>query len=122
EVATLARGLTDGIDAVAGEVAASDQIVASRRAALVAGRSLARRRAAAPDAIGDQRSAPYPERRAAQATARPLPVLPTTTIGSFPQTAELRDARRDHVAGAITDARYRAVCQTAIADVIAEQE
>ena len=122
EVATLARGLTDGSDAVAGELAASDEIVASRRAALGAGRSPARRRAAASGATDGQRSVPYRERRAAQDAARPLPALPTTTIGSFPQTAELRDARRDHGAGAITDARYRAVCEAEIAHVIAEQE
>ena len=41
----------------------------------------------------DAQREPYPVRRALQAEKLRLPVLPTTTIGSFPQTAELRKAR-----------------------------
>ena len=38
-----------------------------------------------------------------------LPAFPTTTIGSFPQTAEVRNARAAHAKGALTDAAYKTV-------------
>ncbi len=56
--------------------------------------------------------------------ARPLrlPDLPTTTIGSFPQTDELRNARRRHRDGALDDAGYRALLEASVRDAIARQE
>ncbi|WP_026923140.1 5-methyltetrahydropteroyltriglutamate--homocysteine S-methyltransferase [Glycomyces arizonensis] len=61
----------------------------------------------------------YAERVAAQGE---LPTLPTTTIGSFPQTAELRKARAAHRRGLMIDADYHARMRAEIAAVIAEQE
>lgn len=76
------------------------------------------------DALGPDadRRIPYPERQAAQAERVPLPVLPTTTIGSFPQTAELRNARAAHRRGLMIDADYKARMKAEVAAVIAEQE
>ena len=68
---------------------------------------------------GSPRS-PYPVRRAAQADG--LPVLPTTTIGSFPQTASIRKARADLSAGRIADDVYRRAMHAEIDRVIALQE
>jgi 5-methyltetrahydropteroyltriglutamate--homocysteine methyltransferase len=64
--------------------------------------------------------APYAARKAAQADG--LPVLPVTTIGSFPQTAEIRKARADARAGLITADAYEAVMRGAIDRVVALQE
>ncbi|MET8986207.1 5-methyltetrahydropteroyltriglutamate--homocysteine S-methyltransferase [Nonomuraea wenchangensis] len=50
--------------------------------------------------------APYPVRAAAQAARLGLPPLPVTTIGSFPQTGELRAARAAVAAGALTEDAY----------------
>ncbi len=61
----------------------------------------------------------YAERAALQVG---LPPLPTTTIGSFPQTAELRKARADHRRGLMIDADYHARMKNEVAAVIAEQE
>jgi 5-methyltetrahydropteroyltriglutamate--homocysteine methyltransferase len=73
------------------------------------------------DALGDDPSrTPYATRRAAQADG--LPMLPTTTIGSFPQTAEIRTARADYQAGRITAAAYEAAMRAEIDRVIALQE
>ncbi len=73
------------------------------------------------DALGDDPSrTPYATRRAAQADG--LPVLPTTTIGSFPQTGEIRAARADYQAGRITAAAYEAAMRAEIDRVIALQE
>src|SRR5690606_29410273 len=54
----------------------------------------------------DVRRPPYPERVAAQAERLPLPALPTTTIGSFPQTGELRAIRAGWRAGRVDDTSY----------------
>ncbi|MBU5899873.1 5-methyltetrahydropteroyltriglutamate--homocysteine S-methyltransferase, partial [Vibrio cholerae O1] len=63
----------------------------------------------------------YADRLAAQASLD-LPVLPTTTIGSFPQTREVRRARADHRAGRIDDAGYEAIMRAEIDRVVALQE
>ncbi|HEX2143641.1 MAG TPA: 5-methyltetrahydropteroyltriglutamate--homocysteine S-methyltransferase [Glycomyces sp.] len=68
------------------------------------------------------RRIPYADRQAAQAERVPLPPLPTTTIGSFPQTAELRRARAAHRRGLMIDADYQARMKAEVAAVIAEQE
>ncbi|GAA1662589.1 5-methyltetrahydropteroyltriglutamate--homocysteine S-methyltransferase [Glycomyces endophyticus] len=74
--------------------------------------------------LGDDadRRIPYADRRAPQAERVPLPPLPTTTIGSFPQTAELRKARAAHRQGLMIDADYHARMKAEVATVIAEQE
>lgn len=53
-----------------------------------------------------QRQSAYPQRRLAQSAALPLPVYPTTTIGSFPQTTEVRTARALNRSGRLSDADY----------------
>ncbi|HEY3501786.1 MAG TPA: 5-methyltetrahydropteroyltriglutamate--homocysteine S-methyltransferase [Actinocatenispora sp.] len=66
--------------------------------------------------------APYAVRAAAQATRLGLPALPTTTIGSFPQTGELRAARADLTAGRIDRIRYDALIRAEIERVVRLQE
>lgn len=70
----------------------------------------------------DSRRGPYPQRAAAQQDRLRLPPLPTTTIGSFPQTAQLRRARTDLRAGRIDEATYTEQIRAEIAHVIALQE
>ena len=64
----------------------------------------------------------YTERRREQAASLKLPLLPTTTIGSFPQTPEIRKARAANRAGKLDDAAYRKFLERQIRDVVAEQE
>ncbi|MFC3650187.1 5-methyltetrahydropteroyltriglutamate--homocysteine S-methyltransferase [Dyella humi] len=61
-------------------------------------------------------------RRRVQADTLQLPPLPTTTIGSFPQTDALRQARADHRAGRIDNAAYETVLREEIERVIRFQE
>lgn len=68
------------------------------------------------------RPAAYPERREAQRARVPLPELPSTTIGSFPQTEEIRAARREHRAGRLDDAGYERFMEAEIRRVVDEQE
>ncbi|WIX97970.1 5-methyltetrahydropteroyltriglutamate--homocysteine S-methyltransferase [Amycolatopsis mongoliensis] len=66
--------------------------------------------------------APYAQRAAAQRAALGLPPLPTTTIGSFPQTAEVRRARAAHRAGTLDDAGYADAMRAEIERVVRLQE
>ncbi|WP_421620945.1 5-methyltetrahydropteroyltriglutamate--homocysteine S-methyltransferase [Alkalilimnicola ehrlichii] len=69
-----------------------------------------------------QRGQPYPERARKQRKRLALPLFPTTTIGSFPQTAEIRAARRDLKAGRLTPEAYEARMREEIAFAVARQE
>ncbi|QAY62631.1 5-methyltetrahydropteroyltriglutamate--homocysteine S-methyltransferase [Xylanimonas allomyrinae] len=121
EVTTLARGLAHGPDAVADQVAAATAALADRaRAAGVVVPAVRARVAALRPA--DQTRAPYPERAAAQARRLRLPLLPTTTIGSFPQTREIRAARAAWTRGDIDDAAYQSAMREEIARVVTLQE
>ncbi|KAJ1860137.1 methionine-synthesizing 5- methyltetrahydropteroyltriglutamate--homocysteine methyltransferase [Coemansia sp. RSA 2703] len=53
------------------------------------------------------RQAPFNERQQVQRSALQLPLFPTTTIGSFPQTAEVRKARAQFRKGALSTAKYQ---------------
>ena len=111
EVVALGRALSEGRDAAAAGLASAGQPTAPVNA----------RVRARLDALGagtPRRG--YAERRAAQAGS--LPVLPTTTIGSFPQTEAIRKARVGHQAGRIADSAYEAAMRTEIDRVIALQE
>jgi 5-methyltetrahydropteroyltriglutamate--homocysteine methyltransferase len=76
-------------------------------------------------AVNDQllrRAQPYPARQAQQARQIPLPPLPTTTIGSFPQTAHVRAQRTAYNNGALSPADYEAFLKDEIAKAIRLQE
>ncbi|MDR1319418.1 MAG: 5-methyltetrahydropteroyltriglutamate--homocysteine S-methyltransferase [Treponema sp.] len=80
-----------------------------------------RERAAAITPAMRSRQSAYPQRRAAQAYLN-LPPLPTTTIGSFPQTAAIRKTRLDYRRGVITEADYIAAIKGEIRDCVEKQE
>ncbi|MDT7848192.1 5-methyltetrahydropteroyltriglutamate--homocysteine S-methyltransferase [Methylophilus sp. VKM B-3414] len=69
-----------------------------------------------------QRQNVYTQRAAKQAALFNLPKFPTTTIGSFPQTAEIRQARRQFKAGELDQAGYQSVMKAEIARSVREQE
>ena len=121
EVATLARALRDGRDAVADEIAASNAAVASRQADPRLHNDDLRARIAEITASGTRRGA-ADIRREAQDKRLQLPPLPTTTIGSFPQTVEIRKSRAALVAGQIDEAEYDRRMKAEIAEVIKLQE
>ena len=121
EVVTLARGLDEGWDAIDAEVAEATRVLEQRAAAPGVVRPEVRSRTAAlTDA--DRAREPYLEREAAQAERLHLPPLPTTTIGSFPQTTEIRKARAANARGELSDADYEARMREEIASVIKLQE
>ncbi|MCE3035882.1 5-methyltetrahydropteroyltriglutamate--homocysteine S-methyltransferase [Streptomyces sp. CMSTAAHL-2] len=122
EIATLAKGLTLGTDAIAAELSANRADLASRAGSPLTHDPAVRARAAAVTEADARRSQPYAERTAAQRARLGLPLLPTTTIGSFPQTGELRTARADLRAGRIDTAGYEERIKAEIREVIGFQE
>lgn len=76
--------------------------------------------AVTPDMLA--RALPYPERAALQRAALRLPLLPTTTIGSFPQTKEVRSARARLKKGELSPEGYDAFMRDTIRETVALQE
>ncbi|MBD3757158.1 MAG: 5-methyltetrahydropteroyltriglutamate--homocysteine S-methyltransferase [Microbacterium sp.] len=120
QVVTLARGLTDGPAAIAADIADAAAALADRRRAPGVRDGAVRGRAAALTPADAERG--DLELRAAAQESLGLPVLPTTTIGSFPQTGDIRRARAAHGRGELTAAAYAQFLRDEIARVIALQE
>ncbi|WP_280245865.1 5-methyltetrahydropteroyltriglutamate--homocysteine S-methyltransferase, partial [Nocardia abscessus] len=121
EVRLLATGLSEGTEAIEADLAAMRAALASRRSdpRLNDARVRARLAELGPDA---DRRAPADQRRELQQERLRLPALPTTTIGSYPQTASIRLARAALRKGEIDQAEYVRRMRAEIADVIALQE
>ncbi|QDQ15471.1 5-methyltetrahydropteroyltriglutamate--homocysteine S-methyltransferase [Streptomyces spectabilis] len=122
EIVTLAKGLSQGTDTIAAELAANRADLASRAGSALTHDPAVRARAAAVTGADGRRSQPYAERAAAQRSHLGLPLLPTTTIGSFPQTTELRAARADLRTGRIDTAGYEQRIENEIREVVSFQE
>jgi 5-methyltetrahydropteroyltriglutamate--homocysteine methyltransferase len=122
EVVTLARALDEDEAAVKDRLQASDAALASRRASTRVHRAdvAARMATATPDL--ERRAGPYAVRRLCQQARLALPRFPTTTIGSFPQTAEVRRVRAAFGRGDIDQAEYERTLQTWIAEAVRWQE
>ncbi|MFG6456302.1 5-methyltetrahydropteroyltriglutamate--homocysteine S-methyltransferase [Roseateles sp. BYS96W] len=122
ELRVLKRALWGDETGVAHELAeariARANRVSSRR---VRNASVAARLAALP-AGADQRRSPFPARQAAQRERLTLPAFPTTTIGSFPQTSEIRAARAAFKRGTLAEAAYRDAMQREIRLAVSKQE
>ena len=120
EIALLARGLAEGEAAVEPELKAADEALARFAADPRKHNDEIRARAAAVTPEDFDRPT-IDVRRAAQADLN-LPKLPTTTIGSFPQTAEIRRRRAEARAGKISAEELNGFLRDEIASVIKLQE
>jgi len=69
-----------------------------------------------------ERNKPYTARRVIQANWLKLPLFPTTTIGSFPQTDAIRSSRREYKQGRLDEKKYKYLIQQEIAHVVKKQE
>ena len=106
ELATLGRALVSGRAAVEGTLAASAAAAEARRRSPKVHDAAVAARAAAVTADMAQRRSRFAIRSRIQRQRFALPAFPTTTIGSFPQTADVRKARAAHAKGALSDADY----------------
>lgn len=122
ELAVLQRALQEGPDAVREALAESDAARASRKRSRLVTQAAVQRRLAQVDTSMAQRASPYPARQARQREALPLPLLPTTTIGSFPQTPEVRRQRAAWREGRLGAYEYLQSMRAEIRRAIEEQE
>ncbi len=122
ELKLLARALREGRGAVSAELAANQAALESRRRSPRVHNPAVAEAVARINAALGQRESPYAQRAPKQAAMLKLPNFPTTTIGSFPQTAEIRQARSQFKAGNLDEAGYRAVMEAEISRSVREQE
>ncbi|MFK3737452.1 5-methyltetrahydropteroyltriglutamate--homocysteine S-methyltransferase [Massilia sp. TN1-12] len=122
EVRTLQRALTEGEEAVAADLAAARAARAARRASPRVHRPEVAQRLAALPSDADRRASPYATRIDRQQARLRLPAFPTTTIGSFPQTAAIRAARAAHRRGELDAAAYAAAMHAEIEHAVRQQE
>lgn len=122
EIKVLATALNHGRAAVADALAENRATWASRRQSPRVNNPAVRNATAAiTDALGRRRS-PFERRAARQSERLNLPLYPTTTIGSFPQTLEIRLARSQFRKGQRDQASYEALMREEIARSVREQE
>jgi 5-methyltetrahydropteroyltriglutamate--homocysteine methyltransferase len=122
EVATLARGLGKGREAIAGELDANDRALESRRVSKRTRNPVVRDRVAALSEADTRRESEFEVRREAQRERLDLPLFPTTTIGSYPQTADIRKTRIALRNGEIDESTYEQRIKVEIEKVIGFQD
>ena len=122
ELTTLGTALAGGHSSAAAALRVSDEAAAARKASpRIHDAKVAARIAGIDDAMR-RRASVFTERVGVQHERFNLPSFPTTTIGSFPQTAEVRKARAAHASGALTDEVYKIYLQDQTAQAVQWQE
>lgn len=121
ELVVLARALAEGRDAVAAELEASAEAAAVRATSAKVHDPLVEGRASIKVGMTRRKSA-FAGRSKLQADVFGLPPFPTTTIGSFPQTAEIRKARAAHAKGQLSYVDYEAFLKKEIKAAVRWQE
>jgi 5-methyltetrahydropteroyltriglutamate--homocysteine methyltransferase len=122
ELAALGTALARGRVHAGTSLKASDEAAAARRASPRIHDAKVAARAAGIDGAMRRRASPFTGRAGVQHRRFNLPAFPTTTIGSFPQTADVRNARAAHARGALTDAAYKLFLQNQTARAVRWQE
>ena len=122
ELTLLAEALDKGRDSVSEALESNLRTVSSRHRSQQVLNPAVRARLARVKPSMSQRQRPYRERHRLQQTRLGLPSLPTTTIGSFPQTREIRRVRRQFLHGETTEAHYHSLMRGEIEQCIRQQE
>ena len=122
ELGVVKQALEHGKDAVKDALAASDAAAADRATNKKIHNQAVQTRVANLRPGADARKSPFAQRIEAQQAWMKLPLLPTTTIGSFPQTSEIRQARAAFKKGDLSAADYEAAMKKEIAYCVEEQE
>ena len=122
EVAALARGLGEGRDAIAGEIEENRKALEDREESPRTRNPQVRERLKKVTDADASRENAFAARREAQHERLGLPLFPTTTIGSFPQTSDIRTARARLRKGDIDEGQYLGLMKGEIERVIRLQE
>ncbi|MGH8632479.1 MAG: 5-methyltetrahydropteroyltriglutamate--homocysteine S-methyltransferase, partial [Burkholderiales bacterium] len=122
EIAILKSGMNNGPEAIGPALAGSRRALASRETSKRIRSDAVRERLAALSERDMRRPSPFASRIRKQRARLKLPLLPTTTIGSFPQTPEIRKARAAFRRKAISADQYQEAMQSEIRLAVARQE
>ncbi|MGX6445351.1 5-methyltetrahydropteroyltriglutamate--homocysteine S-methyltransferase [Neobacillus sp. K501] len=122
EVAQLAKGVQDGNEAIREEITQSTNAIQAINESSFRNNAQVRRAIQELHTYSADRSAVFNDRQKVQSLAFQLPLLPTTTIGSFPQTQEVRKQRLNWRKGEITDNEYENYIKAEIKKWIEIQE
>lgn len=122
EVALITQGLNSGLEAIAEAIEESNQVVELRQSSDLVHDKNVQKRVAKISSKDRLRTAKFSHRKEEQKKHFNFPLLPTTTIGSFPQTASIRQARKSFKAGEIPEEKYTQLIKDEIRFVVKEQE
>ncbi|GAB3436025.1 5-methyltetrahydropteroyltriglutamate--homocysteine S-methyltransferase [Giesbergeria sinuosa] len=122
ELQVLAQALNAGRDAVREALLANQAALSARRASPRVNNPAVKLAVSKITSDLGRRESPYSQRAPKQAALLQLPQFPTTTIGSFPQTPEIRHARSEFKAGRLDLASYQAAMRQEIERAVREQE
>ncbi|KAM0715559.1 hypothetical protein Q7P37_009057 [Cladosporium fusiforme] len=122
EVALIAKAVTNGPDSIKEQIEANAKSMNSRATSARTNNPDVKKRQEAVTAEQHNRQSPFDTRYAQQKTHLSLPMFPTTTIGSFPQTQDIRIQRNKFTKGEITPKEYEEFIEKEIRDVIAIQD
>lgn len=121
EVVVIAKAVTNGPESVADALEANAKSIAARASSNITVDTTVRERLSSVTDADSNRKAPFSVRLEAQKVLN-LPLFPTTTIGSFPQTKEIRVQRNKFTKGEITAEEYEKFIEKEIQDVVKFQE
>ncbi|KAL2867934.1 5-methyltetrahydropteroyltriglutamate--homocysteine S-methyltransferase [Aspergillus lucknowensis] len=122
EVVVIAKAVTDGPATVREQLEANARSIQARASSKHTNDPKVKERQAAVTPEQHNRKSPFPARLAEQTKTINLPLFPTTTIGSFPQTKEIRIQRNRFTKGEITAEEYEKFIEKEIFDVVKIQE
>jgi 5-methyltetrahydropteroyltriglutamate--homocysteine methyltransferase len=122
EIVLLTKSFRDGKETIQVEITASTKAIQALNESSSRNNEQVRNAIQQLDTYRAEREAPFKVRKEVQETAFQLPLLPTTTIGSFPQTAEVRKQRLKWRKGEVTDRDYEEFIKAEIRKWIDIQE
>lgn len=122
EIVLLAKWIDGNNGTVQAALAENAAVIQNRRHSPLTHNTNVRQRIKAITPDMSHRQSPYSQRRTIQENALALPLFPTTTIGSFPQTPEVRATRAKYKRGDLSQEQYDAFLQKTLADTIRFQE
>lgn len=122
ELRLLKDALNHGSNAVAGALSDNARAIASRQASSRVHNPDVRAQAQAIEPVHGTRQSPYPVRAEQQDRILQLPRYPTTTIGSFPQTGDIRKTRQAYRKGELSREAYEATMKAEIRHAVKAQE
>ncbi len=122
ELSLLARALNEGRHSVFVELLNNAASLDSRKQSSTVHNQTVKQRVIEINNYSDTRQLPYQQRAVIQQNKLNLPLYPTTTIGSFPQTTEIRKARKEFRYGELSTENYNKIIQKEIERCVRVQE